>query len=238
MLLMNPGRIIAGVVIALSCPGVSVSASRADEAMLAFNIPAQSLASALEQYTLRTGVQVFYPSTLAAGRRSSTVSGAYSPQEALLVLLEGAGVRPRMTAADAVTLEALPDERTELRASGIPHDEAEAGDVIRLGPLVVSATVEPSLRRHYAFYAISVRAAVSEALRKEDRLQARRYRMGVSLWLADDGRVEQVSVRRSSGDQAVDASVLAVIGKVVVQPQPPAGLPQPVHVDLSGGAMR
>lgn len=206
--------------------------SQTRESPIEFRITAQPLVSALEQYTLLTGIQVLYPSTLAINRRSLGVSGLYSPEEAILILLAGTQLRPRITAAAAMTLESVVENTSSDNTLHAIGNETAASDVLRLGPLVVNAVIDPPARRRHDFYAFSVRSAVRDALRRDEKLQARRYRMSLSVWLSADGQIERVAVYRSSGDAGLDEDVLVTIGKVMVRPAPPLGLPQPVHIDV------
>src|ERR1700737_4775934 len=54
-----------------------------------FHIPAQPLASALQAYGQRTGIQVLYESNSAVGRSSAAVNGNFKPDAALDLLLTG-----------------------------------------------------------------------------------------------------------------------------------------------------
>ena len=69
--------------------GVSGKSSRS---AIAFNIPSQSLNSAILTYADRAGVQVFYDVQRVSGLRSSAVTGSYSREQALAQLLAGTGV--------------------------------------------------------------------------------------------------------------------------------------------------
>ncbi len=60
--------------------------------MLDFDIPAQPLADALDQYAAVSHRSVVFRTVLVDGRVSSPVHGRYSPQEALRILLSGSGL--------------------------------------------------------------------------------------------------------------------------------------------------
>ena len=63
-----------------------------------FNIPPQSLSSALNAYADATNVQLSYPAALAEGKQSSGLSGQYTPEQALRKLLGGSLMVARSTA--------------------------------------------------------------------------------------------------------------------------------------------
>jgi TonB family protein len=204
----------------------------AAERLVDFQIAPQDLATALNRYSLATGTQLFYASRLAQGRASPGVIGRYSAQEALLVLLQGTGLRPRITAADAITLEPVdrpPSADGPEAAGGEPAKEAL---VLQLDTMHVEAQSGRASPLRYGFYAAAVRMEVGQALRRNARLRARRYRIQLSIWLAPDGRLAQSRMHKSSGDAGIDGAVAAALGTIVVRPSPPEGLPQPIHLDV------
>jgi hemoglobin/transferrin/lactoferrin receptor protein len=71
--------------------GVNASTARS------FNIPAQSLTNALNQFGRQSGLQVAFPAEASQGVRSHAVVGSFTPQEALAQLLQGTGVSYRIT---------------------------------------------------------------------------------------------------------------------------------------------
>lgn len=105
-----------------------IGAAQAEEAPASataarsFDIPPQSLSSALQQFTEQSGVQVAYEAALGAGVQSPGVSGTYAAAEALSHLLTGTGVTFRWTSPNAVVLERAPQA---------------ADGAIRLGPVRV-----------------------------------------------------------------------------------------------------
>ncbi len=89
-------------VLSLSATGSVRAQSAATVAQL--NIPAQSLADALVAFSRQTRIEIFVSSELAAGRRSSPVSGAMAPQAALQRLLAGTGLGYSFTNATTVRI--------------------------------------------------------------------------------------------------------------------------------------
>lgn len=70
-----------------------------------FAIPPQPLSSALTAFGESTGLQVLYAGDVASGVQSPGVSGTYSAEQALQILLAGTGLSYRLTDANTVTLE-------------------------------------------------------------------------------------------------------------------------------------
>ncbi|MFH0301309.1 STN domain-containing protein [Bradyrhizobium sp. 31Argb] len=71
-----------------------------------FDIPAQSLATALDAYGAATGLEVFYDGVLAAGQYARPVHGLFTPEAALRRLLIGSGLEARATGQGSFTLVA------------------------------------------------------------------------------------------------------------------------------------
>lgn len=69
-----------------------------------YEIPAQSLESALVAWMRQSGVQVGYEPGDVVARTSATLSGSYSADEALARLLAGTGLRAERTGAASVRL--------------------------------------------------------------------------------------------------------------------------------------
>jgi hypothetical protein len=75
----------------LARPLIAQQAPQPIEAIY-FDIPAQSLAGALDRYSTASGLMVMYDSGLAKDRRSTAVQGLLAPDVAISVLLEGTGL--------------------------------------------------------------------------------------------------------------------------------------------------
>jgi hypothetical protein len=86
-----------------------------------FDLPAQSLEAALERYSIVSGWQVIYKTSLAIGRRSADVRGKFTPGTALRMLLVGTDLIPQYKAADSVTLTFAP-------VTAISDESADAVD--------------------------------------------------------------------------------------------------------------
>lgn len=98
-----------------------VQVAQAGEAR-AFEIAAQPLASALDQFSQQTGISFASATSQLSGVQSPGVKGTFTSQQALERLLEGTGVTFRFAGPASVTLEKLPQT---------------GGGVIQLGPVRV-----------------------------------------------------------------------------------------------------
>jgi iron complex outermembrane receptor protein len=89
--------------------GAHVSAAwAAESATLTVNIPAQSLARALEAFANQTGLQLVYVSGVVRGQKSHATSAGESTQDALARLLQGTGLTFEFLTSQTVRILAAP----------------------------------------------------------------------------------------------------------------------------------
>ena len=87
------------------------------EVMPSFNIAAQALGSALNQFSTQSGWQVGYSAELARDVRSSGVTGQMSPAQAINQLLAGTGLGFDFSGPQAIMLKRLPADAGALELS-------------------------------------------------------------------------------------------------------------------------
>ncbi|WP_353252891.1 TonB-dependent receptor [Salinisphaera sp. PC39] len=73
-----------------------------------FDIPAQPLPDALGDFAQQSGLQVSAEASLTSDHRSSAVSGTFTPERALDLLLAGTGLQWHWSGNDTVVLQARP----------------------------------------------------------------------------------------------------------------------------------
>ncbi len=73
-----------------------------------FDIPAQSLSSALLQFSENTGIKTFFSADVARDIQTPGLSGSYTPQQALDKLLTNTGIAYRFTDTESVALSVSP----------------------------------------------------------------------------------------------------------------------------------
>ncbi|MEM6900589.1 MAG: secretin and TonB N-terminal domain-containing protein, partial [Pseudomonadota bacterium] len=83
------------------------SAQVSAETSVALDIPAQSLATALEAYSNATGISVVYAAATVSGLRSSPINGALTPKDALARLTTGTGVVATFVSDTTVRIEPI-----------------------------------------------------------------------------------------------------------------------------------
>jgi hypothetical protein len=195
-------------------------------APIAFDIPAQALASALQAYGQQTGVQVLYESSSAAGRRSSAVEGIFAPDAALDLLLTGTDLRARYSRRDAITL-ALPN--TEGIGS-LPPESPLATSDLSLGTLRVRGSSDNDAAARLQDYSQRVQMDIQNALRKNAKTRDGNYRAVLDIWVDPARTIERTELFRSTGDRERDAAVTATLRGLTISKPAPANMPQPVRL--------
>ncbi|WP_260986156.1 TonB C-terminal domain-containing protein [Bordetella genomosp. 13] len=169
-----------------------------------FDIPAQPLQSAIEQYSVATGRSVVYLGTLVLGRTSRSVQGSHTPEAALALLIEGTGLAVSHTTAEAFILM-----QAESRSS--PRQDT-AG----------IAPASPATRTYYGV----VQADVRDVLCRDSLTAPGDFRAAMQFWVGPAGQVSQVRLLDTTGDIARDQAILRAMRGMAVD-RPPAGLAQP-----------
>lgn len=180
-------------------PGASASSQ-------VFDIPAQPLATALEQFMTQTAHSGLYDSTLVRGWTSRPLRGTRVPEAALRELVADTGLTVRYTAPDVFTLTV---------PAGLPPRpaEPELEDPIQLR----------------ADYFAELQQEVHRALCRQFETAAPPRRFALSLWIGGGGRVTQVLLLDSSGTAARDARLTQRLREMrLTAPPPAAAIRQPV----------
>lgn len=170
----------------------------------AFDIPAQSLGPALEAYSVTSGWQVVYNAAFATGRRSSAITGNFTPDAALRMLLVGTGLIPQYKATDSVML--VPDP-----LAGLSPDE-------------VADTVSPLLQSYFGL----IQTRLLRVLCASDQIRSGAYRIALSFRIGPSGHVTQSALLGSTGRADIDERFSKAVGGLAVGAAPPAQLNQPV----------
>ena len=220
--------------LALTCAALVIAgicAAGAEERQVAnaigtmdFHIPAQALASALQVYGERTGVQVLYESNSAADRRSGAVEGNFTPEAALNLLLSGTDLRVRYIRPDAITLA-----HASADSDGPPSAPFPTAD-LSLGTLRARALSDGDGAARLRDYSESVQADIQQALRKNAKTRAGSYRAVLDLWIDPSRTIQRTELFHSTGDLDRDTAVATVLRGVTISRPAPVNTPQPVRV--------
>lgn len=198
----------------------------ATAAPVEFHIPAQPLASALQAYGERTGVQVLYESSSAIGRKSTSIDGSLTREDALNLLLSGTDLKVQYIRPDAITL-AL---RT-VSADRPPANPLATAD-LSLGTLQVRATGEGDDSSALHDYSEILQADIQKALQKNVGTRGGNYRLIVDLWIDASRTIQRTQLLRSTGDQDRDVAVTAALRGLTVSRATPLNAPLPVRIAI------
>lgn len=180
--------------------------------LLRFDMPNQSLDTALVTFGSLTGYSVLVASNLAVGRQAAAVYGDFEPREALQRLLIGTGLTARYSGSNAFTL--VPSSLSE---------EIESIDEQEKHQIAIRNTSYP----------VVLQASITRALCRVQQDAFGRYRVVFQLWINDAGAVRDVRLLESSGLKARDTTIVDTLQRVVMDTPPPLGLSQPITILLT-----
>lgn len=90
-------------------PVMAQQSTSARTGVVAFNIPAQSLTSALTAFARQSGLKLAYSASLTAGKSAPAVSGSIAPSQALSQLLSGSGLSHSLNGGAVTISERVSD---------------------------------------------------------------------------------------------------------------------------------
>lgn len=184
---------------ALLAPTLAAAAQPVNlDAKMAFDIAAQPLASALDNYVAVTGLGVLYDSELAAGRRSTAVRGLLAVDVALRVLLEGT----RLT---------------------VLYEK----DVFSVVPAPAWQPSGQSGRAYLPYFGL-IQRSVEEAFCREAAMAPGSYRLAVQFRVGRSGEVFEPLLLSTTGSTERDRAIANLLRTVTMGERPPSGMPQPV----------
>lgn len=127
--------------------GPLIPMARAQAPIASFDIPAQPLGEAVNDFGRQAHVQITADTVLLAGRRSTAVSGRLAPAEALSRLLTGTGIVWRWIDRNTVALDAAPQSTAGAIALGPVRVEGEEGTSATAGQPVSAYPTDPAAGR-------------------------------------------------------------------------------------------
>ncbi|MEP3114661.1 TonB-dependent receptor [Nisaea sp.] len=110
-------------------PAAAQSSGDAAEERQSLSIPPGSLTEALNRLAAQGGLQILFDAAMTAGKQTEGVEGAFTPAEALDILLAGSGLSARFADARQVVLGR--------EGSFADSADAEQTEVAALGPIKV-----------------------------------------------------------------------------------------------------
>jgi hypothetical protein len=195
----------------------------ANNQTIVFDIPSEPLASALQDFSQRSGIELFYESAITDGLESTPLKGAYTSRDALRRLLSGTGFIVHYNLHNAVSLS-LPT----MADPSLEQDHSLGAASLSLGALNVVAGAPDG--EQLQEFAEALQNDVSTALTKNPDVRSGNYRIRIKLWIDPSRAIRRAVVTQTTGDAARDAAIATVLQGLVITRAPPLGLAQPVRV--------
>lgn len=182
----------------------SAQTSSTNNTSIEFDIPSQSLASALTRYGDVTQREVLYDTRQAAGKLSGEVKGVMDANEALQRLLVSTNLSARVLSEGAFVL--------------VPKSQQ---------PPSAPRALSPGHRRYYAL----IQRALLDALCRSTSAYSGSYRILVMFWVNGSGGIERLE-RIGPGGAADDEEIDAMLRSARLAEAPPADFAQPILIEL------
>ena len=176
--------------------------ARAEPPLLILDLPAQDLEHALQAYSRATGMAVLVDRELTRGRRSISVRGRFTAQEALAMLLTGSGLMARYARSDAFTLQ-LPE--------------------VSQPPVTRGASARNAARINNS-YAAALQQAIETSLCRSPLTHPGSFRALVQVWVSPQGLIEYSRLVSSTGDEQRDEALVRSLGAARVERPAPSSL--------------
>ncbi|HEY0748441.1 MAG TPA: TonB C-terminal domain-containing protein [Steroidobacteraceae bacterium] len=85
----------------------------------------------------------------------------------------------------------------------------------------------------FAWYTGKLKDEVNDRLASDPKLRAKKYTVGVRVWIESDGRIKLVRVSTSSGNHDIDSEIAAALGQISrLSAAPPLEMPQPITLQI------
>ncbi|KVH48780.1 TonB C-terminal domain-containing protein [Burkholderia diffusa] len=195
------------------------STGRSPGSVVHFDLPAQPLAKALQDFARLTELIVLAPAPLLDARTSAPVQGDYVPRDALERMLAGTGLRAEFSRPDEAIIVAQPAADAAPATADTPADAA----------LPIDGIGDSGERRTFAGV---LQAHLIDALCAQPAAVPGSYRLVAQVRIDNRGAVVAVNMVASSGSAARDAAVMRALRALKLDDAPPADLPQPVTILL------
>ena len=116
---------------------------------------------------------------------------------------------------------------------GLDAEGVAGSDGFGLAARKGGRSITDGFEGRYRWYAGVIKQSLLSQLAEVERIRSRRYSIVVSLWLAPDGSIKDVSLKGTTGDSELDSELrMALASLHTVGEVPPTDLPQPVQLQI------
>lgn len=129
--------------------------------------------------------------------------------------------------------EAPPDEAAPAEQLGLDAEGVAGADGFGLAARKGGRDLLGTGGAAFAWYTSSLKDRIQEVLSEDERIRRSKYQITVSVWLRNDGSIEQVKLRSTSGDRGLDQAIEEKVMRMYrSQEAPPLEMPQPVTLRI------
>jgi len=85
----------------------------------------------------------------------------------------------------------------------------------------------------FAWYTGKLKDQVTDRLSSDPRLHAKKFTVGVRVWIESDGRIKEVKLISSTGDRQIDSEISTALTSLSrLSEAPPLEMPQPISLQI------
>jgi periplasmic protein TonB len=129
--------------------------------------------------------------------------------------------------------EAPPDEAAPAEQLGLDAEGVAGADGFGLAARKGGRDLLGTGGAAFAWYTSSLKDRIQEILSEDERIRRSKYQVTVSVWVRNDGSIEQVKLRSTSGDRGLDQAIEEKVMRMYrSQEAPPLEMPQPVTLRI------
>lgn len=131
---------------------------------------------------------------------------------------------PQETPEEAPPEEAAPAEGLNIDAEGVAGT-----DGFGLGGSKGGRDLLGTGGAAFAWYTSGLKDRILDMLSEDERIRRGKYQVTVSVWVRNDGSIEQIKLRSTSGNRTLDQAIEETLQRVKRAPDaPPLEMPQPI----------
>jgi periplasmic protein TonB len=130
--------------------------------------------------------------------------------------------------------EPTPDnEPTPSEQLGLDAEGSAGGDAFGLAARKGGGDLIGTGGAAFAWYTGKLKDQVSEHLAGDVRLRAKKFSVGVRVWIEADGRIKEFKLSSGTGNRDLDGAIVAALSSLGrISEGPPLEMPQPVTLQI------
>jgi len=128
------------------------------------------------------------------------------------------------------TPESPPAEPQQL---GLDAEGGAGDDAFGLAARKGGSDIAGTGRAVFAWYTGKLKDEVTDRLSADPKLRAKKFTVGVRVWIEPDGRIKDVRLTNSTGSRDIDGAIAAALATIRhLSEAPPVEMPQPITLQI------